>query len=148
MKGSIKEAESHLAQNPSYFMPDQFSNPANPATHKMTTAVEIWDALWRKDRRLRRRSRHRWDYYRMRENFSKKRTHRSKSLPWNRRRHQCCPAAIQDRIRFKGSEPALCPRSSIERFSTAWSPSRMTRPIRPPNSSRKRRPAGGHLGRG
>lgn len=45
MKGSIKEAESILAQNPSYFMPDQFSNPANPAIHKTTTAVEIWDAL-------------------------------------------------------------------------------------------------------
>ncbi len=45
MKGSIKEAESILAQNPSYFMPDQFSNPANPAMHKATTAVEIWDAL-------------------------------------------------------------------------------------------------------
>jgi len=45
MKGSIKEAESILAQNSSYFMPDQFSNPANPAMHKMTTAVEIWDAL-------------------------------------------------------------------------------------------------------
>ncbi len=45
MKGSIKEAESILAQNPSYFMPDQFSNPANPAMHKITTAPEIWDAL-------------------------------------------------------------------------------------------------------
>lgn len=45
MKGSIKEAESILAQNPSYFMPDQFSNPANPAIHKTTTALEIWDAL-------------------------------------------------------------------------------------------------------
>jgi len=45
MKGSIKEAESILAQNPSYFMPDQFSNPANPAMHKATTALEIWDAL-------------------------------------------------------------------------------------------------------
>lgn len=45
MKGSIKEAESILAQNSSYFMPDQFSNPANPAMHRMTTAVEIWDAL-------------------------------------------------------------------------------------------------------
>ncbi len=45
MKGSIKEAESIVAQNPSYFMPDQFSNPANPAVHRRTTAVEIWDAL-------------------------------------------------------------------------------------------------------
>ena len=45
MKGSIKEAEGIIAQNPSYFMPDQFSNPANPAMHRKTTAVEIWDAL-------------------------------------------------------------------------------------------------------
>jgi cysteine synthase A len=45
MRGSIKEAEAILAQNPSYFMPDQFSNPANPAMHRMTTAPEIWDAL-------------------------------------------------------------------------------------------------------
>jgi cysteine synthase A len=45
MKGSIREAESILAQNPAYYMPDQFSNPANPAMHKMTTAPEIWDAM-------------------------------------------------------------------------------------------------------
>jgi len=45
MKGAIKEAESIVAQNPSYFMPDQFSNPANPAIHRRTTAVEIWEAL-------------------------------------------------------------------------------------------------------
>ena len=45
MKGSIREAESIIAQNPSYFMPDQFSNPANPAMHKKTTAVEILESL-------------------------------------------------------------------------------------------------------
>jgi cysteine synthase len=45
MKGSIKEAEGIVGQNPSYFMPDQFSNPANPAIHRRTTAVEIWEAL-------------------------------------------------------------------------------------------------------
>ncbi len=45
MRGSIKEAENILAQNPSYFMPDQFSNPANPAMHRATTAPEIWEAL-------------------------------------------------------------------------------------------------------
>ena len=45
MKGAIREAESIIAQNPSYFMPDQFSNPANPAMHKKTTAVEILEAL-------------------------------------------------------------------------------------------------------
>jgi len=45
MKGSIRESESIIAQNPSYFMPDQFSNPANPAMHKKTTALEILEAL-------------------------------------------------------------------------------------------------------
>jgi len=45
MRGSIAEAESIVEQNPEYFMPNQFSNPANPAIHRQTTAVEIWDAL-------------------------------------------------------------------------------------------------------
>ncbi len=45
MKGSIKEAESIVAQNPSYYMPDQFSNPANPAMHRKTTGPELVDAL-------------------------------------------------------------------------------------------------------
>ena len=45
MKGSIKEAESIIAQNSSYYMPDQFSNPNNPAVHRRTTAPEIWEAL-------------------------------------------------------------------------------------------------------
>ena len=45
MRGSIKEAERIVAQHPLYFMPDQFSNPANPDVHRKTTAIEIWDAL-------------------------------------------------------------------------------------------------------
>ena len=45
MKGSIVEAERLLKENPGYFMPDQFSNPANPEVHRKTTGPEIWDAL-------------------------------------------------------------------------------------------------------
>ena len=45
MKGSIREAAQIVAQHPSCFMPDQFSNPANPAAHRLTTAVEIWESL-------------------------------------------------------------------------------------------------------
>lgn len=45
MKGSIIEAERLLKEHPDYFMPDQFSNPANPDIHRKTTAPEIWDAL-------------------------------------------------------------------------------------------------------
>jgi len=45
MRGSIREAEQLLEKNPTYFMPDQFSNPANPEIHRKTTAVEIWEAM-------------------------------------------------------------------------------------------------------
>jgi cysteine synthase A len=31
------------AQDPRYFIPQQFKNPANPEIHKNTTAVEIWE---------------------------------------------------------------------------------------------------------
>jgi len=45
MQGSINKANQLVAQNPNhYYMPQQFSNPANPAIHKTTTAPEIWHA--------------------------------------------------------------------------------------------------------
>ncbi len=45
MMGSLEEAEIILKNNPGYFMPMQFENPANPDIHRKTTAVEIIDAL-------------------------------------------------------------------------------------------------------
>jgi cysteine synthase A len=45
MRGSIREAERLVTGQASSFMPDQFSNPANPAMHRATTGPEIWDAL-------------------------------------------------------------------------------------------------------
>jgi len=43
MKGAIKKAEELVATTPGAFMPMQFENPANPAVHRATTALEIWD---------------------------------------------------------------------------------------------------------
>lgn len=43
MKGAIEEAKKMVAQTPNAFMPDQFSNPANPDIHRKTTALEIWE---------------------------------------------------------------------------------------------------------
>jgi cysteine synthase A len=43
MKGAIKKAEDLVATTPHAFMPDQFSNPANPAVHRETTALEVWN---------------------------------------------------------------------------------------------------------
>lgn len=42
MKGSIAKAEALVSENGNYFMPNQFSNPANPEVHRKTTAEEIW----------------------------------------------------------------------------------------------------------
>ena len=43
MGGAIAKAEELTKSDPRYFMPQQFENPANPAIHRVTTAVEIWD---------------------------------------------------------------------------------------------------------
>ena len=40
--GAIRKAEQLVAENPNYFMPQQFKNPANPEVHRATTAEEIW----------------------------------------------------------------------------------------------------------
>ena len=42
MPGAVRKAEQLVAENPSYFMPQQFKNPANPEIHRLTTAEEIW----------------------------------------------------------------------------------------------------------
>ncbi len=42
MKGAIARAEQLLAETAHSFMPNQFGNPANPAIHRTTTALEIW----------------------------------------------------------------------------------------------------------
>jgi cysteine synthase len=41
MTGAVFAAEDLIRKNPSYFMPQQFQNPANPEVHRKTTAQEI-----------------------------------------------------------------------------------------------------------
>jgi cysteine synthase A len=49
MHEAIRRAEELVEQNPGYFMPQQFSNPANPAAHERTTARELLDQFERID---------------------------------------------------------------------------------------------------
>ena len=42
MTGAIERAREIVAEYPKAYMPDQFSNRANPGIHRRTTAEEIW----------------------------------------------------------------------------------------------------------
>jgi cysteine synthase A len=44
MTGAVFAAEELVRENPRYFMPQQFLNPANPEVHRRTTAQEILKA--------------------------------------------------------------------------------------------------------
>jgi cysteine synthase A len=41
MRGAVEKADAIAAANPEAFMPQQFSNPTNPAVHRTTTGPEI-----------------------------------------------------------------------------------------------------------
>jgi cysteine synthase A len=43
MKGAIARAEALAKETPNSWIPQQFENPANPAIHSKTTAVELWE---------------------------------------------------------------------------------------------------------
>ena len=42
MPGAVRRAEQLAAENPGYFVPQQFKNLSNPEIHRLTTAEEIW----------------------------------------------------------------------------------------------------------
>lgn len=42
MPGAMRKALELAEQNPNYYVPHQFKNPANPEVHRQTTAKEIW----------------------------------------------------------------------------------------------------------
>ena len=43
MKGAIKKANELATEIPNSFIPGQFTNPLNPAAHRLTTGPEIWN---------------------------------------------------------------------------------------------------------
>lgn len=42
MRGAVNKAQEIQKENPNAFIPQQFSNPANPSIHAKTTAEELW----------------------------------------------------------------------------------------------------------
>ena len=49
MHAAVEKAEALLAEHPDWYMPQQFTNPANPEVHRRTTAIEILSQLRRID---------------------------------------------------------------------------------------------------
>jgi len=45
MKGAIAKAEELLKETPGAYCPQQFANPANPATYYKTLGPELWDQM-------------------------------------------------------------------------------------------------------
>ncbi|GFN23183.1 cysteine synthase A [Thermanaeromonas sp. C210] len=48
MRGAVEKAQELVQENPQFFMPQQFDNPANPAIHRETTAREILEQMGRR----------------------------------------------------------------------------------------------------
>ncbi|MDK2835563.1 MAG: cysteine synthase [Thermosediminibacterales bacterium] len=45
MKGALDKVKEIIKENPDYFVPNQFDNPANPEAHRRTTAYEIIEQM-------------------------------------------------------------------------------------------------------
>lgn len=45
MAGALRKTQEILEENPDYFCPGQFQNPANPLSHELTTARELWEQI-------------------------------------------------------------------------------------------------------
>ena len=117
MHGAIRRAEELLAEHPDWYMPQQFSNPANPEAHRRTTGPEILEQLPSVDAFVAGVGTGGTitgvgEVLRARAPGGLDRRGRA------RRRRRCCPAASPASTASRASAPASCPRTSTPASTT------------------------------
>ena len=114
MGEAIRLAEEIVAERGA-FMPQQFSNPANPEIHRRTTAEEIWADLDGEVDALVTGVGTGGTITGVGQVLKERRPGLSTSSRSSRRPRRCSRAGRRGRTRSRGSAPASCPRSSTAR---------------------------------
>ena len=109
MKGAVARAQELLEATPGAVIVGQFTNPANPEIHRLTTAEEIWfDTDGRGGHRgLRHRHRRHADRHRPGAEAAQAGAEADRGGADARAR--CCPAARPRRTRSRASAPGFVP---------------------------------------
>ena len=109
MDEAVDAARQIAGERGDCFIPDQFSNPANPEIHRRTTAEEIWRDMDGKVDAFVAGVGTGGTITGVGERL-KSATPISTSWQWSPSRPPCCRVARRGRTRSRGSAPASCPR--------------------------------------
>ena len=149
MDEAVEEARRICRERGDCWVPNQFSNPANPEIHRRTTAEEIWRDIDGRVDVLVGRRRAPAGRSPAAASGSRSATRTCAWWPWSRRPRRCCPAACPGPHKIQGIGAGLRAR----RCSTATCSTRSS-PVDDEDAHRDRAPerrprgrAGGHLGR-
>ncbi len=126
------EAARALARDDDVFLPDQFSNPANPEAHRTGTGPEILAALDGEVDVFVAGVGHRRDDHRRRRGAQGAQPEGAGHRASSRSPRRCCRAARPARTASRGSARASCRRCSTARCSTRSSRSPTRTRSRPP----------------
>ena len=133
MNEAVAAAQA-LARDDDVWLPDQFTNPANPEAHRRTTGPELWEALDGKHRLPRRRRRHRRHDHRRRRVPEGAQPGPEGDRASSRPPRRCSPAGGPGRTRSRASARASSRRCSTATCSTRSSPSTTRTRSRPRGS--------------
>ncbi len=112
MNEAVEEARRICRERGNCFVPNQFSNPANPEIHRRTTAEEIWrDMEGRVDVLVAGVGTGRHDH-RLRRAAQGAQPGPARGGRRARGARRCSRGAIRARTRSRASAPASCPRCS------------------------------------